>query len=215
MVLAALPSDEAEVALLRPSRDAGKPFRERPPGRPPRSQAPRMSRSARRTPPATRVTVSRYYNGPGETSARPRSNSHATPWAGSGTGWRKTRHVFPHARPEPARGLAHGAVLHAGGVRALLADACSAPLAQDPARLIRRDGLPHSPFRDEDCVSADLFLFRRNSHASRSISRPRSRRSGPTPANTAIRLACTTHRHLPRPVSRCCGRRSRISFGSI
>jgi hypothetical protein len=27
-------------------------------------------------------------------------------------------------------------------------------------RYIRRDGMPHSPFRDEDCVSADLFLFR-------------------------------------------------------
>jgi hypothetical protein len=27
-------------------------------------------------------------------------------------------------------------------------------------RYIRRDGMPHSPFRDEDRVSADLFLFR-------------------------------------------------------
>jgi hypothetical protein len=27
-------------------------------------------------------------------------------------------------------------------------------------RYIRRDGMPHSPFVDEDCVSADLFLFR-------------------------------------------------------
>ena len=27
-------------------------------------------------------------------------------------------------------------------------------------RYIRRDGMPHSPFRDGDCVSADLFLFR-------------------------------------------------------
>ena len=27
-------------------------------------------------------------------------------------------------------------------------------------RYIRRDGMPHSPFRDDDCVSADLFLFR-------------------------------------------------------
>jgi len=36
------------------------------------------------------------------------------------------------------------------------------PLRKIQLRYIRRDGCPHSPFRDEDCVSADLFLFRRN-----------------------------------------------------
>ena len=36
------------------------------------------------------------------------------------------------------------------------------PLRKIQLRSIRRDGLPNSPFRDEDCVSADLFLFRRN-----------------------------------------------------
>jgi hypothetical protein len=34
------------------------------------------------------------------------------------------------------------------------------PLRKIQLRYIRRDGMPHSPFRDEDCVSADLFLFR-------------------------------------------------------
>lgn len=34
------------------------------------------------------------------------------------------------------------------------------PLRKIQLRAIRRDGLPHSPFRDEDCVSADLFMFR-------------------------------------------------------
>ncbi len=34
------------------------------------------------------------------------------------------------------------------------------PLRKIQLRYIRRDGLPHSPFRDEDRVSADLFLFR-------------------------------------------------------
>jgi hypothetical protein len=34
------------------------------------------------------------------------------------------------------------------------------PLRKVQLRYIRRDGMPHSPFRDEDCVSADLFLFR-------------------------------------------------------
>src|SRR5262249_5276426 len=35
-----------------------------------------------------------------------------------------------------------------------------APLRKIQLRYIRRDGMPHSPYRDEDCVSADLFLFR-------------------------------------------------------
>ena len=34
------------------------------------------------------------------------------------------------------------------------------PLRKIQLRYLRRDGLPHSPFRDSDCVSADLFLFR-------------------------------------------------------
>jgi hypothetical protein len=34
------------------------------------------------------------------------------------------------------------------------------PLRKIQLRYIRRDEMPHSPFRDEDCVSADLFLFR-------------------------------------------------------
>ena len=34
------------------------------------------------------------------------------------------------------------------------------PIKKIQLRYIRRDGLPHSPFRDHDCVSADLFLFR-------------------------------------------------------
>ena len=29
-------------------------------------------------------------------------------------------------------------------------------------RYIRRDGMPHSPFRDHDCVSVDLFMLRRH-----------------------------------------------------
>ena len=34
------------------------------------------------------------------------------------------------------------------------------PLRKIQLRYLRHDGLPHSPFRDEDCVSADLFIFR-------------------------------------------------------
>jgi hypothetical protein len=40
----------------------------------------------------------------------------------------------------------------------------SLPLRKIQLRHIRRDGFPHSPFRDHDCVSADLFMFRRHRH---------------------------------------------------
>jgi hypothetical protein len=36
------------------------------------------------------------------------------------------------------------------------------PLRKLQLRYIRRDGLPHSYFRDHDCVSVDLFVFRRH-----------------------------------------------------
>jgi hypothetical protein len=36
------------------------------------------------------------------------------------------------------------------------------PLRKIQLRYIRRDGLPHSPFREHDCVSADMFMLRRH-----------------------------------------------------
>jgi hypothetical protein len=36
----------------------------------------------------------------------------------------------------------------------------SLPIRKIQLRHIRRDGLPHSPFRDHDCISVDLFMFR-------------------------------------------------------
>jgi len=36
------------------------------------------------------------------------------------------------------------------------------PVKKIQLRYIRRDGLPHSPFREHDCVSVDLFMFRWN-----------------------------------------------------
>jgi hypothetical protein len=41
----------------------------------------------------------------------------------------------------------------------------SLPLIKIQLRYIRRDGFPHSPFRDDDCVSADLFMLRRHRRA--------------------------------------------------
>ncbi|MFO0798511.1 MAG: FAD-binding protein [Gemmataceae bacterium] len=42
------------------------------------------------------------------------------------------------------------------------ADHRSLPLKKIQLRFIRRDGFPHSPFRDHDCVSADMFMLRRS-----------------------------------------------------
>jgi hypothetical protein len=36
------------------------------------------------------------------------------------------------------------------------------PLRKLQLRYIRRDGLPHSPFREHDCISVDLFMLRRH-----------------------------------------------------
>ncbi len=36
------------------------------------------------------------------------------------------------------------------------------PLRKLQLRFIRKDGMPHSPFRAHDCVSVDLFMFRRH-----------------------------------------------------
>ncbi|MBV9124878.1 MAG: hypothetical protein JO112_16105, partial [Planctomycetes bacterium] len=39
------------------------------------------------------------------------------------------------------------------------------PLAKIQLRYIRRDGFPHSPFREHDCISADLFLLKKHQEA--------------------------------------------------
>lgn len=41
----------------------------------------------------------------------------------------------------------------------------SLPLKKIQLRYIRRDGLANSPFRDQDCVSSDMFMFRRQRRA--------------------------------------------------
>jgi hypothetical protein len=38
----------------------------------------------------------------------------------------------------------------------------SLPVSKIQLRYIRRDGLPHSPFRRHDCISADLFMLRKH-----------------------------------------------------
>src|SRR5262249_10749284 len=137
---AALPPREAEVGLLRPRRDAEESHRERPPRRAPRSRGHkcRDPPNARRQPHGRGPQVlhgSRRFRRP-RARTPPRRPRPALGPAGGESG-----HILPHARPEPAPGLAYGAVLHAGGVRALLAHARSGPAAQDPAPVYppRRD----------------------------------------------------------------------------
>ena len=36
------------------------------------------------------------------------------------------------------------------------------PLRKIQLRYLRRDGFTHSPFRDQDCVSADMFMLRKH-----------------------------------------------------
>lgn len=38
----------------------------------------------------------------------------------------------------------------------------SLPLRKIQLRYIQRDGFPHSPFREHDCISADMFMFRKH-----------------------------------------------------
>jgi len=39
------------------------------------------------------------------------------------------------------------------------------PLSKIQLRYIKRDGMPHSPFREHDCVSADLFMLKKHKSA--------------------------------------------------
>jgi hypothetical protein len=38
----------------------------------------------------------------------------------------------------------------------------SLPIAKIQLRFIKKDGFPHSPFRDHDCISADLFMLKKH-----------------------------------------------------
>ena len=80
-------------------------------------------------------------------------------------------------------------------------------------RYIRRDGMPHSPFRDEDRVSADLFLFRADDDST-PTPRAHSRRYGTTPANTATRTRMHTSPPLAETIESILRSVSRTSSGS-
>jgi hypothetical protein len=42
---------------------------------------------------------------------------------------------------------------------------CRLPILKIQLRFIRKDGFPHSPFREQDCISADLFMRRKHRKA--------------------------------------------------
>jgi hypothetical protein len=109
-----------------------------------------------------KVTLSRYYNDPGETP----SPVLELPRDALGRLWDRleenpvtsflmhalTRHLAWHVELFfPAEDFA----TFWAGHRAL-------PLRKLQLRYVRRDGFPHSPFREHDCVAVDLFMFRRH-----------------------------------------------------
>jgi hypothetical protein len=109
-----------------------------------------------------KVTLSRYYKGPGETP----SPVLELPRDALGRLWDRleenpvtsflmhalTRHFAYHVELFfPAEDFA----TFWAGHRAL-------PLRKLQLRYVRRDGFPHSPFREHDCVAVDLFMFRRH-----------------------------------------------------
>ena len=60
--------------------------------------------------------------------------------------------------------------------------------------------MPHSPFRDEDCVSADLFMFRMDKSRFHGISQEYVLDGPNQPRQTQqLGLACISHHHSPRP----------------
>jgi hypothetical protein len=108
------------------------------------------------------VTVARYYNDPGETSSRLLE----LPRDALGRLWDRLEEnpftsFLMHAL---TRYFAwHVELFFTAEEFATFWESHRAlPLRKLQLRYIRRDGLPHSPFRDHDCVSVDLFMLRRH-----------------------------------------------------
>jgi hypothetical protein len=106
------------------------------------------------------VTVCKYYNGPCATSG----TALELPRDALGRLWDRLEEnpissVLMHTL---SRRLAwHTELFFApGDFETFWRTRAQVPLRKIQLRYIRRDGMPHSPFRDEDSVSADLFLFR-------------------------------------------------------
>jgi hypothetical protein len=117
----------------------------------------RKSRGSSKT-----VTISRYYTNPGDTQ----SAVLELPRDGLGRLWDRleenpvtsflmhalTRHFAWHVE----------LFFTADEFATFWRSHAALPLRKIQVRYIRRDGLPHSPFREHDCVSVDLFMLRRH-----------------------------------------------------
>ena len=109
-----------------------------------------------------KVTVRKYYKEPGETSAP----ALELPRDALGRLWDRLEEnpVTSFLMHALSRHLAwHTELFFTPGEFELFwRTHAQVPLRKIQLRSIRRDGMPHSPFRDGDCVSADLFLFRKD-----------------------------------------------------
>jgi hypothetical protein len=62
----------------------------------------------------------------------------------------------------------------------------SLPISKIQLRYIRQDGLPHSPFRRHDCISADLFMLRKHRQAFETYVRERFREAQFNPGKHSL-----------------------------
>jgi hypothetical protein len=111
-----------------------------------------------------KVTLSRYYNDPGEAP----SPVLELPRDALGRLWDRLEEnpVTSFLMHALTRHFAYHVELFfpAADFAAFWAGHRALPLRKLQLRYVRRDGFPHSPFREHDCVAVDLFMFRRHRH---------------------------------------------------
>ena len=110
------------------------------------------------------LTISKYYKDPKETE----STTLELPRDALGRLWDRLEEnpIASFLLHALTRHLAwHVELFFTAPEFALFWESCRGlPLRKIQLRYIRSDGLPHSPFRDQDCVSVDLFMLRRHRH---------------------------------------------------
>ena len=157
-------------------------------------RAPRMSRSVK-SQAASReghgrpvLQGSRRY-----VVARPRTPSRRARQAMGSPGG-KPGHLLSHARPEPTRGLAYGAVFHADGVRGFLANARpGSPCGRSSSDICGAMGCPIHLAATRTASRPTCSSFAGTGLVFWNISKIRSRRSEPTLVNTAIKSNVPTN----------------------
>jgi hypothetical protein len=109
---------------------------------------------------SAKVTIARYYKDPGDTSAP----ALELPRDALGRLWDRLEEnpITSFLMHALSRRVAWHTELFFTPVEFALfwRTRAQLPLRKIQLRYLKRDGLPHSPCRDDDCVSADLFIFR-------------------------------------------------------